>query len=217
MSFTPTLTGLGARVHVQYPDLDLNTHIQDIVNLFEYEDLHAAILVGHSFGGTLAPIIADRIPDRIAHLVNLDGPLAADGKALKDLIGDSWDFILQNAVAPGDEQRIQPIPDWTFGITGADLAWFRSKLTPHPRKPLTTPILLTDSAARMIPRTFIACVEGLSVEQHAAEAQRYADLGWEYCSLPTGHDAMITMPEALAGILLDLVQLHRPPRQGMDS
>ena len=215
--YTPTLTGLGERVHVQYPDLDLNTHIQDIVNLFEYEDLHAAILVGHSFGGTLAPIIADRIPDRIAHLVNLDGPLAADGKALKDLIGDSWDFILQNAVAPGDEQRIQPIPDWTFGITGADLAWFRSKLTPHPRKPLTTPIRLTDSAARAIPRTYISCVEGATAEDIAAEKTKFSNLGWAYRHLPTGHDAMITMPEALAGILLDLVQLHRPPRQGMDS
>lgn len=204
--FTPTLTGVGERVHLRYGDIDLNTHIQDVVNVFEYEDLRDVILVGHSFGGTLAPLVAEKIPDRIAQLVNLDGPFPEDGKALKDLIGDSWEFFQKNAIDPADPERIQPIADWTFGVSGADLEWMQSKLTPHPLRTLTTTATLADPAARAIPRTFIACTDNpLSAEELAAETKKHADLGWGYRALPTGHDAMITAPEALVTVLLDLV------------
>lgn len=202
--YTPTLTGLGERVHLANPEIGLDTHIQDIVNLVRFEDLTEVILVGHSFGGSLLPIIAEKIPDLIAHLVNLDGPLPEDGKALKDLIGDYWDYIQKNAILPGDEWRIQPIAEWTFGVSGLDLAWMQSKLTPHPLKPLTTPLTLTNPAARAIPRTYISCNEGATAEDVAAEETKFNSLGWQYRHLPTGHDAMITMPKALTKILLEL-------------
>lgn len=207
--YTPTLTGLGERVHLASPEIGLDTHIQDIVNLVKFEALTDVILVGHSFGGTLVPAIAEKIPDRIAHLVNLDGPLPEDGKALKELIGDYWDYIQKNAILPGDEWRVQPIPDWTFGVSGPDLAWMQSKLTPHPLKPLTTPLTLTNPAARAaahaIPRTYISCNEGAAADDIAAEEIKFNSLGWQYRHLPTGHDAMITMPEGVADILLELV------------
>ncbi|NUM46289.1 MAG: alpha/beta hydrolase [Anaerolineales bacterium] len=203
--YTPTLTGLGERVHLANPEVDLDTHIQDIVNLVMYEDLHDVILVGHSFGGSLAPAIVEKIPERIAHLVNLDGPLPENGKALKDLIGDTWGFFLQNAILPGDEGRIQPIADWTFGVSGTDLAWMQSKLTPHPLKPLITPLFFTNPLAHALPRTFISCTETRpSAEEVTAEEKKYAESGWSYRFIPTGHDAMITAPEALATVLLDL-------------
>ena len=34
-----TLTGLGERVHLATPEIGLDTHIQDVVNVLEYEDL----------------------------------------------------------------------------------------------------------------------------------------------------------------------------------
>jgi len=203
--YTPTLTGLGERVHLASPETGLDTHIQDIVNLVKFEELTEVILVGHSFGGSLLPVIAERIPDRIAHLVNLDGPLPEDGKALKELIGDYWDYIQKNAIFPGDEWRIQPIADWTFGVSGPDLAWMQSKLTPHPMKPLITPLTLTNQAAEAIPRTYISCNEEAAAEEIAAEETKFTNLGWQYRHLPTGHDAMITMPEALTRILLELL------------
>jgi pimeloyl-ACP methyl ester carboxylesterase len=202
--YAPTLTGLGERVHLRNQEIDLDTHIQDIVNLVIFEDLYEVILVGHSFGGTIVPAVADKIPDRTAHLVNLDGPLPENGKALKDLIGDTWDLFLQNAILPGDEGRIQPIADWTFGVSGPDLDWLHTKLTPHPLKTLTTCVTLENPAAQLIPRTFIHCVEGLISDEIAAEEKKYTNLGWHYRFIPTGHDAMITAPEELTKILLDL-------------
>lgn len=52
-AYTPTLTGLGERIHLGTPQTDLETHIKDILNVFLYEELDDAILVGHSYGGAV--------------------------------------------------------------------------------------------------------------------------------------------------------------------
>jgi pimeloyl-ACP methyl ester carboxylesterase len=82
--FTPTLSGLGERVHLVHPGIDLDTHIQDVLGVLEYEDLHDVVLVGHSYGTMVITGAADRLPGRIAHLVYLDGVMACDGKAALD-------------------------------------------------------------------------------------------------------------------------------------
>ena len=53
-------------------DIDLETHIQDILAVLECEDLRDVILVGHSYGGMVATGVADRARDKIRHLVYLD-------------------------------------------------------------------------------------------------------------------------------------------------
>lgn len=83
-----TLTGVGERAHLHYPDIDMNTHIQDVVSVLEYEDLNNVILVGHSLAGFMAPAVAERVPERIAHIVNLDGIIPIDGKPFKDMMPD---------------------------------------------------------------------------------------------------------------------------------
>src|SRR2546423_6798587 len=65
--YRPTLTGLGERVHLASPDVDLSTRINDVVNMILFEDLHDVILVGHSYGGMVITGVADRVPDRIKH------------------------------------------------------------------------------------------------------------------------------------------------------
>lgn len=69
--FTLTLTGLGERSHLANPEIDLNTHIQDVVNVLEYEDLRKVILVGHSYGGMVITGVTDRAAERLAHVVYL--------------------------------------------------------------------------------------------------------------------------------------------------
>ena len=77
--FTPTLTGLGERKHLASPSTDLNVHIEDIINVFFYEDLTDVVLVGHSFGGMTITGVANAIPELISNLVFLDAFLSAKG------------------------------------------------------------------------------------------------------------------------------------------
>ena len=112
--FTPSLTGLGERSHLNSPDVSLSTHVQDVYNAIWYEDLTDIILVGHSYGGMVVTGVADRMFDRIQHLLYLDAFLPADGQSLSDLTGA--------ATAPSDDWRIPP----RQRIEGSDLpdaAW----------------------------------------------------------------------------------------------
>jgi pimeloyl-ACP methyl ester carboxylesterase len=70
--FTPTYTGLGERAHLASPSNDLETHIQDVLGVLQFEDLREVTLIGHSYGGMVATGVADRAPDRIARLIYLD-------------------------------------------------------------------------------------------------------------------------------------------------
>src|SRR5687768_12643354 len=75
-AYPVTLTGLGERVHLARPEVDLEMHIADVTNLVEFEDLADVVLVGHSYAGLVVEGVADRIPDRVAKVVYLDtGPM----------------------------------------------------------------------------------------------------------------------------------------------
>ncbi|MGC4232078.1 MAG: alpha/beta hydrolase, partial [Niabella sp.] len=80
--YRPSLTGQGERVHLASPDIDLNTHVLDVVNTILFEDLKNIILVGHSYGGAVITGVADSIPERIAKLVYLDAIVPNDGESV---------------------------------------------------------------------------------------------------------------------------------------
>src|SRR5258706_660926 len=83
--FTPTYTGIGERVHLAHKDIDLDTHIADILGVLEAEDLRNVILIGHSYGGMVATGVADRAPQRISQLRYLDPFAPGNGQFLRDL------------------------------------------------------------------------------------------------------------------------------------
>ena len=167
--YTPTLTGLGERSHLQNVEIDLEMHIQDVVSVFEFEDLHQVILVGHSLGG---------------FIVNLDGIIPENGKAMKDMIGEIWDIFTKSAVETGNGLWIPPVADWTFGVFGTDVEWIKARLTPHPLKPLTAPVNLRNlSVLCTIPSTFILCAKGRSIKDIAIDAANPTNSGYKYRTL----------------------------------
>ena len=78
--YRPTLTGLGEREHLNSTEVDLQTHIDDVVNLILFEDLHDVVLTGHSYGGMVVTGVMDRIPERLRHVVFLDAAVPDDGQ-----------------------------------------------------------------------------------------------------------------------------------------
>ena len=84
--YTPTLTGLGERSHLARPEIGLDIHVQDIVNVLTYEDLSGVVLVGHSSSGVVITGVADRAPERLAHMVYLDAFVPEDGQSIWDMI-----------------------------------------------------------------------------------------------------------------------------------
>lgn len=208
--FVPTLTGLGERAHQAHPGIDLDTHVQDIVGILEYEDLERVVLVGHSYAGTVIAGVADRAPERIAHLVYLDGAAPSDGQALLALFSTDGQAALRDEVAAeGDGWRLLPGDPAFYGITDPeDAAWVRAKLTPQPFKTFTQPLRLTNPAGFAGPKTLIACVAAAPAAWRDAMIERArAEPGWRYREVATGHDAMITTPREVADLLLEAAHL----------
>ena len=200
--YTPTLTGLGERSHLRPEDLDLDTHIQDIVNVFDYEDLEAVTLVGHSYGGMVVTGVADRVSARIASIVYLDAYVGHDGKSLLDIAGSRPDL-------EGDHWAET---DRTFGVTGPDdLAWLRTKQTAHPLRTMNTKLNLAKAIEdHDFPLTYVlAAGETTGILPTMADGLR-DDERWRVIDLPTGHDMMVTMPEEVTQIILASVGSVEP-------
>ncbi|MDP6706423.1 MAG: alpha/beta fold hydrolase [Alphaproteobacteria bacterium] len=202
---TPTLTGLGERAHLLAPEIDLDTHIRDVVNVLAWEDLSDVVLCGHSYGGMVIAGVADTVPERLASLVYLDAFVPRDGEAVVDLLlPDRLDSMKADLGQNGDGWRLSPVPAANFGVEApTDRDWVDRRCTPQPWATFTAPIRLSGAGARIAKRTFV-----LAAAYDPSPFQRYAKMaerepGWVGRSLPTGHDAMVTMPEALTELLLE--------------
>lgn len=100
---TPTLTGLGERSHLARPEIGLEAHVDDVLNVLKYEDLRGVVLVGHSSGGMVITGVADRSPERIAHIVYLDAFVPEHGQALFDLVAPERRQAMEALVASEGE------------------------------------------------------------------------------------------------------------------
>jgi pimeloyl-ACP methyl ester carboxylesterase len=203
----PSLTGLADRAHLLTPDVDLDTHVSDITGLLLYEDLTDVILVGHSYGGMVITGVADRALGRIGHLVYLDASRPRHGEALADVSPSLMTALYDTRrVVDGVELVLFPGTDplGNFGVTDPDaIAWMRPKLTPHPWKCFGQPIrIVNQSAVDALPRTNINCPVTLRGRTDESRARALdATNVWE---IDTGHDLMISEPEAVAEMLLKL-------------
>ncbi len=192
--YRPTLTGQGERVHLAGPEVDLETHILDIVNVLEFEDLHDIILVGHSYGGMVISGVAHRVPERIAFLVYADAFLPLDGESLFSLsTEESRNRFLEIAATQGDGWQIPP----TWPDPGKDV--------PHPLATLRQAVTLGNPLADELPGTYILTRDpGADTDSFSRYAERARQRGWPVFELRTGHNLQRSMPEAYARLLMDI-------------
>lgn len=211
--WTPTLTELGERRHLLGPEVGLATHVADVANLLDHEDLRGVVLVGHSSGGPVVAGVAERAAERLAHLAYLDAFVPEDGQALVDLLtaerrhgfeervrteGEGWK-LPSPAPGPWDVSLRQV---WGVGDE-ADIRWMVPRLAPHPFKTMTDPHRAGHPAAAALPRSYLRCTGFPSPAfDRTAETARRPGSGWRLRELATGHDAMVTAPRELADLLL---------------
>jgi pimeloyl-ACP methyl ester carboxylesterase len=210
--WTPTLTGLGDRVHLATPDVNLDTHITDVVNLLFYEDLHAVTLVGYSYAGAVIAGAAEQAPERLAQVVYGDADVLEDGQSLYDSDGmdaDARAADMADAEAAGTP-GYWPVPvDYLRAqiADSADQEWVLARTTPHPLATYDQPVRLGNPAAAALPRAYVFCTEGK--DEHSSSVRFAANYrsapGWRYREVKANHMAPITAPEALAEAFLSLI------------
>jgi pimeloyl-ACP methyl ester carboxylesterase len=194
--YTPTLTGLGERKHLLTREVDLYTHIQDIVNVLTYEDLHDVVLVGHSYGGVVIQGVAEQVPHRLKQLIFLDALVLEDGETAMDLYDPAFvAIIIQFIQEHGD--------GWFYPPQGDD-----ARYSAHPFKTFQQPISLQNPVAAALSRTYIACTnqsqEKGNILGVIRSAARVKAAGWPYHELFSDHEPMKSMPDRLAQLLQEV-------------
>lgn len=199
--YRPSLPGLGEHHHLASPAIGLEDHIQDIVNLILFENLHDVILLGHSYGGMVVTGVADRIPERIGRIIYLDAFLPEDGEsvmtlrragggALERMTRDG--FVIPTWVAPD-----KPFP----------------KDVPHPLKTFTDPIILKNqAAARRIPALYILTVEEgkpAEADDFYAFAERARVRRWPVMVMAADHNPHWRKPAETAALIESIVRLDQ--------
>jgi len=190
--YTPTLTGLGERSHLASPAIGLDTHIQDVVNVLEYEDLRDVVLVGHSYGGMVVTAVADRAADRLARLVYVDAVLRNDGECLFDVTSPQMRANMEERARLGGE-------GWRISLLPGD----NPRAAPMPLKPFQQPLRLTGTGSHTVPRAYVHCTAKTGRDNFARSADRARERGWPVFDLATGH--LPLSDEAERGLLLDLL------------
>lgn len=202
--FTPTLTGLCDRSHLLTREVELGTHVEDVVNLFNWEEIEDAVLCGHSYGGMVIAGAADCIASRIGALVYLDAFVPEAGGAVFDFISPERAAAFRQSAEDGGEGWKVPAPDAKVWVGDPDMqAWLNAKVTPQPLATMAEPLPATGTRTEIARRVYVYATENPVPTFGQFHRTLSGDKAWVTHELPTSHDAMLTMPDAVADILIE--------------
>jgi pimeloyl-ACP methyl ester carboxylesterase len=199
--FTPSLTGIGERAHLTGPQVDLTTHVRDVVNLVLYEDLDAIVLVGFSYGGCVVTGSLEHIAERVRHLVYLDAFVPGDGESLASLAG----LPAAGRIGIGDDWLVPPLP--RAYDDAAEAEFMSSRRVGHPVGCFTEPVRLARPLEEYpFERTYIRAVGDApgapsAAVFDAAAAHARDSSAWHAREIATGHMVASNRPRELAEIL----------------
>lgn len=203
-AFTVTLTGSGERAHLLAPTISLQTHIADVANVIEAEELHDAILVGHSYAGMVITGVADRLAARLKHLVYVDAVVPHTGESWSSSHSDETRSQRRQAIA---DTGVIPAPDpAVFGLAGADHAWVARRQTPHPGGVYDETLHFDAARMAALSKTFVDCTAPALATIAVSRVRVRSEPGWRVVEVATGHDAMVSAPAALLDVLLHLAR-----------
>lgn len=203
---SPSLTGIGERVHLVSPQVDLTTHVTDVVHHVQYEDLAAVVLVGFSYGGMVVTGALEHIAGRVRSLVYLDAFVPGDGESVHGLLG-----------APPRGPRRLGDPWLVDGPVRAydapeEAAFAAQRRTPHPVACFDEPVRLARPLEEFpFVRTYIRATEpepGVPANAafEAAAARARTSGAWRYREIATTHMVAQNRPEQLTDLLLEAAQ-----------
>lgn len=200
--FTPTLTGLGERSHLLNKSINLTTHVTDIVNVVQFEDLSNIVLVGHSYGGIIISGVAEQIADRISSIVFLDAFLPEDGETLLQKSSPAFVAAINTAMEKG-ESGIKPPPAAAFGVADKDQAWVNGKTTAQPVGTYAEPAVFKGGRDKIARKLYVRA-KGYKSATFDANLAKVKESGkWKVLELDIGHDVMVIDPAQVTSIILE--------------
>lgn len=217
-AWEPVTSGLHSRGHRAHPvtlaglgdpredvsGIGLDDHVEQVLALLREQDLRRAVVVGHSYSGIVAGMVADRAPERVAHTVFVEGTLPRDGISMLDTFPE-WQRADEIALIADNGGR-WPVPDEVVVADSQDLPaesarWLVERFVGHPGRTITEPATMR-RPLEDLRATYVVCRKDHFAGRLAAdvEAMRAAP-NWAFRDLDTGLWPMLSAPDDLVEIL----------------
>ena len=201
--FTPTLTGLADRSHLLSPSINLDTHIDDVVNLIRWEGLNNVVLCGHSYGGCVITGVAERVPERLSSLVYVDAVIPQDGQSTLDAVApEIREKLLELATTHGDGWKVPPPPDAALDVNEQDRAWYAAQVTPHPLATFQQKLRVTHASGQIRDIRYVLASKSILTHLNRPYAELARSRGWRTITIESGHEVMLDKPDELVAELL---------------
>jgi pimeloyl-ACP methyl ester carboxylesterase len=201
--WTPTLTGLGERSHLLSRQITLDTHIRDVTNVIETDEIEGIILVGHSYGGMIVTGVADRMHSRIRHVLYLDALIPENGDSGFTILPSGMGNARRKAAREQGDGLTMPVPTpEAFSIpNGPTKDWFMRGLRPHPIGTYESPLHLTKPAGAGLPVTYVAYTNPPVSSIEPSRQRARAKASWRYLELAVAHNAEVSAPGKVVELL----------------
>jgi pimeloyl-ACP methyl ester carboxylesterase len=192
--YAPNLSGLDPDLN-EVKVINLDTHIQDVIDVIESNNIQQVVLVGHSYGGMVITGVADRTSAEVVGLIYFDAALPQPGQRLWDLIDEDLQKNFLNSAADG----LNVYPDPNF------LA-IRPKVRPHPLATKLQPLHYSENVFDVANKVYVYAekyfgVPGMVSPFEVIYDRLKDDQGWTTYSLPYGHDLMAEAPQEMLQIV----------------
>ena len=204
----PTLSGLGPRGYELSQALTLDHHVNDVVGLCEYEDLGGAVLVAHSYAGSVITAAAERVSRRLKALVYIDAFVPKDGQTTLQLLpAPITEAFKTTAQTHGDGWRL-PAGENLLDVWGLKQGphrdFVRKRLCDFSLRFFESTVRLPAAATERLKRAYISCVAAdyPARPAFAPFAALAKQGGWPYLELPSGHDCHVERPREVAEFLM---------------
>jgi len=197
-----TLTGMGERVHLAHKDVGMETAVEDVLNVIEYNELDDVVLVGHSFAGKVVAAVADRVPEKVKLLLYLDAFRPEKVRTPQGSFDPQKEFGRVDPGALGIPLTERVLDSIGKDVRGTDRAWMLSMGTPWPLKHARDPVALSENLDS-VKCAYIFCTDSGDPVDEIVQG-KWGKLEGPHKVIDSGHWPMVTKPAELVKDLLAL-------------
>ncbi|MDB6060600.1 MAG: esterase [Verrucomicrobiaceae bacterium] len=205
---TVTFTGFAERRHLCSTTSNVETHVADVVNALEFHDITDAVLVAHSYSGTVAPGVIAAAGDRLRRIIYVDSVIALSGETIVEALGFMPREHALGALAglrngtvpiysPVAEQQRAEAAEKPYRMSAERQEWLLSHLSTMPTAAGVTPVVVgADTVKRQV--DYIAVSDTvMKPKMH----DRARELGWNVHDVDGDHAIMVGDVETTVKLL----------------
>ena len=201
--FTPTLTGLGERSHLNSAAVNLSTHIADVVNLLRWEDLSDVILCAHSYGGNvITGALIEFLSEFACWYILTRSCRRMVNACLTSTRQSTRNTCASRPKQPAPGWNVPPIPAERFNVNLGDAAWVNAQCTSQSIASFEEHIRLSCVPSHTHDATHILAT-GWDNSPFRAAHERAKAKGWKTRTVTCGHEVMLDLPGELTDLLLE--------------